>query len=92
MLPDSDFPRWLAGTAIGQHKSVSVWFSEREGGIVIPLEDLSLVTLDALYWTRPGFRYLFGVELREETLVPWYQDLLEYIGTRDIISAVTKRG
>lgn len=90
-VPDTAFGSWLQGTGIGQHEYVSVWYSREQSGVVVQLKELSLETLDGLYRGRPGYRYLFGIDLVGGVIAPSYQDLLQYIGTRDVIAAVAKR-
>lgn len=89
--PEASFGKWLEGTGIGQHDYASVWYSREQSGVVVPLKELSLGTLDGLYRGRPGYRYLFGIDLVGGRIVPSYQDLLQYIGTRDVVEAVSKR-
>lgn len=89
--PDAAFGRWLEGTAIGQHEYACVWYAREQGGVVVLLKELSLEMLDALYRERPGYRYLFGIDIASGVMSHSYQDFLQYIGTRDVIAAVAKR-
>lgn len=85
----AEFSKWLISTRIGLHSHVAVWYSAEEGGIVIPREKLLPENLDELYWKAPGVRLLFGLDLKENVLVPSYADILEY-GFGDLYFAVAR--
>lgn len=88
---ETDFLRWLELTAIGQRSHICVWYSLEAGGIIMPIDKLSLETMDALYWGRPGFRYLFGVDVIDGEVRPFYRDLIQYTNTGDTFSAAARR-
>lgn len=79
---------WLSRTAIGGHSHIVVWYSAREGGIVVPLE-VGFEHLDELYGAEP--RYCFGLDIVRGAMKPVYEALLEY-GKGDLYSAVSAAG
>ena len=77
---------WATSTRIGRHTHLAVFYSRKNGGLVIPLA-LALNNLDELYQGWPGTRYCFSLDLVDGQLLPAYSDLLEW-GKGDVWIAV----
>lgn len=78
--------RWAKRTRIGSHSHMAIWYSAKQGGLVVGIE-VGLASLDELYRDAPGVRFAFGVDLYLDQLEPAYGDLLQY-GSGDRLIAV----
>jgi len=86
---DVELREWLRTTRLSLHPQMAIWYSEREGGIVVPT-DLGIVNLDVLYRGAPGIRYCFGINASDGEMEPHYGDLLQY-GGGDVLVAVASQ-
>lgn len=82
---DADVRAWFSRTQIGRHSHVAIFYSVREGGLIVPTS-VAIEHLDELYLRSPGVRFAFGLSEREGRLVPVFSALLEY-GRGDVLTA-----
>lgn len=83
----AEFQAWVSRIALATHAHMAVWYSESEGGIVVPT-DAGIAALDELYWKYASIRFCFGVDIVDGAIVPSYKDLLQY-GKGDLYIAVS---
>jgi hypothetical protein len=76
---------WGKTTRLGHRGHIGIWYSRKEGGIVVPLR-AGVEALDELYWDAPGPRFAFGVEVVEGDVHPFFADILQY-GNGDLLVA-----
>jgi hypothetical protein len=85
---EEDLLAWAKRTRVGAHGHLAVWYSPREGGLVVPI-DLGLVSLDELYLGAPGVRFAFGVDLQQAGMNAAFGDLLQYGSGDDLVAVGT---
>jgi hypothetical protein len=79
-----DIYAWVKNTRAGHRMEIAIWYSRREGGIIVPMPEAAK-NIDEFYWDAPGPRFVFGVDLmtdgapavfHEEIIQYGYEDLL----------------
>jgi hypothetical protein len=80
-LPNDNLLEAVARTGIAQHSLTFVMFSPAQPGLICELK-FALENVDALYWLTPANRYMCGVDVVDETMVPIFEDLCEYSGNQ----------
>jgi len=83
MLPEQVY-QWALSTRAGAHSHLSVWYSGKDGGIVVPFRE-GIMGLDELYLHAPGPRFCFGVDVAGD-IAPTFSDILQY-GYGDVLVA-----
>jgi hypothetical protein len=81
----ADVYAWVTTVGLGRRSHIAVWYSRREGGIVVPLQT-GAEALDELYWDAPGPRFAFGAEIESGVVEPFFMDVLQY-GYGDLLVA-----
>jgi hypothetical protein len=81
----ADVYAWIKTTRLGPRSHIAVWYSRKEGGIVVPLR-AGAEALDELYWDAPGPRFAFGGEVEGGDVQPFFADILQY-GHGDLLFA-----
>jgi len=77
--------QWVETTRIAHHAHAAIWYSKREGGIVVRYRE-GILALDELYRHAPGPRFVFGVDVADGVVQPALLDLLQY-GHGDLLVA-----
>lgn len=82
--PD-DVYRWALGSRLGSHGHLAVWYSRRDGGIIVSLRE-GIVALDELFRQATGPRFSFGIDMIDGTPQPAFSDILQ-CGRGDVLVA-----
>lgn len=78
---------WLRGTSVAKFSHLAVWYSEKEGGVILPAST-AILCLDDIYWNHQGARYSFGAEEVGEGFRFHFSDIVQFGPAEHLVAFV----